>query len=256
MRTRSLGIIAVALFALAGVVAVVTGAPTAIRVLFTVPLVLVLPGYALSQALNRSPSLGGAQRVAEAVGLSLAVAAVGGVVLNVTPWGLQASSWAALLAAVTAAGAAAALARRRGAPSPVASAVPRRLPVLQGSLLSVAVVIAALAGVVAWQGAANQKTPGFTQFWLQPAATAGTVQVGLVNEEASTVTYRVDLWAGGRVVDVLQPIKVAAGARWDTRAAIGVQTDTQQPIRAELYRLDKPGAVYREASLWPVGTGG
>src|SRR5436190_816373 len=90
--------LALAVCALAASVAAPQG--SLVRVAFTAPLVLILPGYAISVALLQA-RLGLAARLALSLGLSLALAACAGLVLNLTPWGLNSASWLALLVLVT-----------------------------------------------------------------------------------------------------------------------------------------------------------
>src|SRR5437899_947045 len=63
----------------------------------TLPLVLVLPGYALTSALFPRQVLGVPERVVFSLALSLVIVILGGLVLNFTAFGLHASSWSVLL---------------------------------------------------------------------------------------------------------------------------------------------------------------
>ena len=61
-----------------------------LRVLFGVPLVLFIPGYALIAALFPSANdIDGIERVALSFGLSIAVVPLTGLALNYTPWGIR-----------------------------------------------------------------------------------------------------------------------------------------------------------------------
>ncbi|GGL44967.1 hypothetical protein GCM10009037_30460 [Halarchaeum grantii] len=67
---------------------------TPLRVLFGLPLVLFLPGYALVAALfpeagSDDAGIDGVERVALSFGLSIAVTPLLGLVLNFTPWGIR-----------------------------------------------------------------------------------------------------------------------------------------------------------------------
>src|SRR3954468_21171576 len=86
----------------------------AVRVLVALPFVLVLPGLALTAALFPTGALDVAERLLFSLGLSLAITALGGLVLQLTPWGLRPASWALLLGLVTLAAGAAAFLRWRG----------------------------------------------------------------------------------------------------------------------------------------------
>ena len=84
-----------------------------VRVTAGLPLVLVLPGYALTAALLPRRSLGRPELALCALGLSLAVAALGGLLLNVAGH-LSRPVWDILLTAVTIACCAIAGRRRTG----------------------------------------------------------------------------------------------------------------------------------------------
>jgi uncharacterized membrane protein len=111
---RPLDLILVASLAVVTMVATLAGVnqPVA-RALLALPLVLVLPGYALVAAAFPEAGRSLAERLLYGVGLSLAVAALGGFALNLTPWGLRAEAWATLLGGIALAACAIAWARRR-----------------------------------------------------------------------------------------------------------------------------------------------
>ena len=61
-----------------------------IRVIFALPVILLLPGYALIAALfPRREDLDAIERITLSFGLSIAVVPLVGLVLNYTPWGIQ-----------------------------------------------------------------------------------------------------------------------------------------------------------------------
>src|ERR1700737_2473899 len=65
------------------------------------PLVFVLPGYTLTEALFHKRSLDIVHRMLLSLGLSLAIDIPGGLLLNMFPFGLRSTSWSALLAVLT-----------------------------------------------------------------------------------------------------------------------------------------------------------
>ena len=230
-------------------VAIATGlhAPAAVRTPLALPLVLFLPGWALTRDVGRG--MDGYERAAAAIGLSLALAAVGALLLNLLPWGVRPLPWAVLLGAVTVAALAISYWRERSSETPPAYALARpRLGAL--SLYGVAGAIVVLAVVVAREGALRQSTPGFTQFWMQQGASANSVAIGVTNHEHDTIAYRVRLTAGDRTVGAAGPFTVNDGATLTESVAVTDETPGQ-PITATLYRVDQPTAAYRQATLWP-----
>jgi Protein of unknown function (DUF1616) len=184
-----------------------------LRVLAGVPLVLVLPGYALTafglpgrSPRGFSPVL---WRGLWTVGLSLAVAVLGGLVLNLTPAGLTRVSWAILLAGVTilALAVTAWLRTRSLRTSSPRSSSPRsgrgRRPTRPtGVAAGYAVAALALAGAATWLAVASggwQQTPAFAQLWLVPGTTTtGTATLGVRSAYPDARAFRLVLKNGTR----------------------------------------------------------
>src|SRR5215831_9505820 len=82
--------------------------------ILTLPLVLVLPGYALTSALFPRRTLGVPEHLVFSLSLSMVIVILGGLALNWTPFGLRASSWAVLLGGITLGASVVAFVRRRG----------------------------------------------------------------------------------------------------------------------------------------------
>src|SRR5436190_734931 len=97
----------------APVVVLVDGVDPLLRLLIALPMVVIVPGYALMAATLPGPSLSGVERLVLSIGTSMAMTVLGGLFLNVTPWGLQPVTWVCLLSGLTMAAAAAAIKRRR-----------------------------------------------------------------------------------------------------------------------------------------------
>ncbi|HCI79328.1 MAG TPA: hypothetical protein DHW02_06535, partial [Ktedonobacter sp.] len=82
--------------------------------LLALPLVLVLPGYALTSALFPERAFPVSQRLVFSIALSLVTAVLGGLLIDVTPFGLQTDSWAGILGGITLCACVVTLIRRRG----------------------------------------------------------------------------------------------------------------------------------------------
>ncbi len=75
---------------------------TVLRVLFTVPLILFIPGYALISLLFPSrEDISSLERILLAFGMSFVLAALVGLMLNYTPWGIQLETVSAALISVS-----------------------------------------------------------------------------------------------------------------------------------------------------------
>lgn len=255
--------------ALAGAAVVTLALPALgegpVRAILALPLVLVVPGYALTLALLPRLRLGAGERLVLSLGLSLALAALGGFVLNWTPWGLRPQPWAVLLALTTLASGAVAGARRavparvgvpegRGAPgSPVAmhpsSGSRAPLPAL---LLALATVVAGAAWWTARGGAVQQASAGFTQLWVLPAAggDALTVRLGVHSREPAPVSYRLRLEVEGALIREWPAVTLDPGEQWEAVATLSPSQGAAGPIKAVLYRADAPATAYRHVLLW------
>src|SRR3954452_12600770 len=71
-------------------------------VILALPLVFVLPGYTLTQALFHKQALEATKLLLFSLALSLVIDILSGFILNLLPAGLQAKTWAVLLGLLTA----------------------------------------------------------------------------------------------------------------------------------------------------------
>ncbi len=222
-----------------------------LRFLFGLPLVLILPGYALVAAFA-GPTLGAAERLVLIIGLSLATTALGGILLNMTPWGLQAGSWAILLGTVTLVGGAVALWRRRTSPDQARpfnfnpGFNPRQL-----ALLGAAMVVVVIALGVARFGVEDQ-SPTLTQFWMIPGETnPSSLRLGVISTEAPTSKFRLQLESEGKVIQEVATIELTPGERWEKTVELSAEQSPKGKLEAKLYKLDSQGVatLYRWASL-------
>lgn len=221
-------------------------ASTIVRAAIVVPLVLVLPGYALSVALFPQRSLGWAERTLLSLGLSFAVLALGSLVLHWTGIGLNAGTWTVLLATITLLSGGIALGRdqvRVSWPTYRSLALTRQQATLFGAA---ALVTVSAFGVSVWS-TAQQPRRGFAEVWLVPAngTDTQTLRIGVNNQEAVATSYRLELQVGGQTVQAWQQLELAPYATWETDVTI----DAPGTAEAVLYRSDAPTSIYRRAQL-------
>ena len=259
MNHRSVDIFAVIAIALvAAVLALLVPADIVLIRILTLPLVLVLPGYALTSALFPRRALGIPEHLSFSLGLSLAVVILGGLALNWTPFGLRASSWAVLLAGITLGASAVALVRQRRQ----SVSAPEWLRVgnagftlRQALLLGLAAAIVCGAVAVSIIGAERQPHPGFTQLWILPAGGANAenaVRLGVSNMESSAMEYRLDVNVDGKVVKEWPAIDLEPNKKWEATLVL-LPTGSVTRVEADLYRADAPTTIYRHVVLW-LGT--
>ena len=225
--------------------------------ILSLPLVLVLPGYALTCALFPRRELGILQCVVFSLALSLSIVILGGLALNWTPFGLQVSSWSVLLSGITLIASAVALVRRRGqniSASAWLRVVDVGLNFRQGLLLSVAAIVVCGAVAVSYLGATQQPFPGFTQLWILPADGASaknTIRLGVSNMELTAMEYSLTVTMDGKVVKVWPSIYLESNEKWEATLVLPQTTHTGAArVEALLYQTRAPTKIYRHVLLW------
>jgi uncharacterized membrane protein len=225
-----------------------------LRVIVALPLLVALPGYSLTAALFPGREIDWPRRLLLSMALSLSLAVVIGLVLNLMPFGLRSASWAAALLFVIWAATLVAVARRRrkGLIGPAARV--RRVRLRDAAFLLVAACV--LAGAVAFARTPlpAKKTQGYTALWLLPGSGRETasVRVGVASGELNPMTYRLVVRVGSRVVHERRLFRLEPGAEVDETLHLGAAASARRvPIEALLYREDDPQSIYRVVRLWP-----
>lgn len=205
---------AVATFACLALVVALAPAPVWLRSVLLLPLVLILPGYALAARFFGPGSVSPAERGAYAVTLSIAVAAFAGLLAQVAI-GLDRTVWALLLAGFTVAVVLSAPPRETGGEAARPLARPWGLPLATAAFLTAAAV-AALAVVSATDNLHEaQARIRFTGFWMLPGkAGPESVAVGIASHEGKPTRYVMSVARGGRTV-ARTPIALRGGERWE-----------------------------------------
>ncbi|MFL5656160.1 MAG: DUF1616 domain-containing protein [Ktedonobacteraceae bacterium] len=261
MNYKSVDIFVVIALTIIAVALAFTVAPVNVlgRIL-TLPLVLVLPGYALVAAMFPKQALGGAERAVFSLGLSLVIVILGGLVLNWTPFGLQAASWAVFLSGISLGACAVTLVRRRGQSISTSGwlwAGNIGLTFRQGLLLGLAAVIVCGAVAVSIIGAERQSYAGFTQLWILPAGGASAedaVRLGVSNMESTAMEYRLAVNVNGKVVKEWPSIDLNPNEKWEATLVLPLTASAGDArVEADLYRTDVPTTIYRHVVLW-LGT--
>jgi uncharacterized membrane protein len=259
MNHKSADIFAVVAITLVVTILVLLVPPDIVLVrILTLPLVLALPGYALTSALFPERAFGVAEHLVFSLGLSLIIVILGGLALNWTPFGLRPSSWAVLLSSITLSASAVALVRRRGQ----SISAPGWLRVgnvglnlRQGLLLGLATVIVCGAVAVSIIGASRQPHAGFTQLWILPAGGANVenaVRLGVSNMESTAMEYRLTVNVDGTVVKEWPSFDLATNEKWEATLVLP-SIGSVARVEADLYHTDAPTTIYRHVVLW-LGT--
>ena len=211
-------------------------------------MVLFVPGYAIVSAML--PKVGSEKTLLLSLGLSISISAVGGLVLNLTPWGLTPATHSLLLGTIAYIGIFLAWRQRRNLSQNFEMGVP--------SLHKENIVIFGLAGyillgavVIAYISSRQTETT-FTQLWAIPTVTAeGTyeIQIEIRNEEKQLETYNLYIDIDGRLLDEWSTIQLETGGQWTTNFQL--PDKPSRPIRISLYRIQDLDKVYRWLRVSP-----
>jgi uncharacterized membrane protein len=255
MNRRNIDILVALGFTALAMLVVLAGMPHGLlRAIVTLPMVIFFPGYVLSLALFPDrEALDGTARAATVVALNLACSVVGGLVLHLSPWGLQPGAWALWLGLVIWSGSMATIVRRRRVPQ-TRDPVLRRPPTNRLLALGMVAMLGATALLIAIVGTVTPRSEPFTQLWLLPEVPQGspTVRIGVHNGEGTEIEYRLVLLADTVIVEEWPRVVLARGETAEWLVASDEFADAAE-IRAELYLTRSPGEAYRHVHLrgWP-----
>jgi uncharacterized membrane protein len=275
---RDLG--AVLLLAVASMTVTLFEGPPLLRVAFGLPTVLFLPGYALvASFFPAKETLDGIGRVALGFGLSLAVVAPIGLVLDRSPWGLTRHSTALATFIVIAVASIVATLRRMQLtnqdPYDVMFAIPgvappviwdRATKAVAGSVvLGIVLLIVGAAPIVRTQMIGEPLTEfalynsdGKPEFFPRQVVVDEPIEVQLsvVNNEGAQATFDLKVTGSARLIEPIPPIRLGDGETWTRKIQFAVtQVGNHLPVQFDLVRLDGSGNAdpYRELLLWVDG---
>lgn len=209
---------------------------TPLQAAVALPLCLYLPGSQLRRALLPQT---GAESVADdvltALGLSLALLAVGGILLNLFSVGAHPATWLVYLTFVTLGSEFKACARKgSGVPQIGKLAIGSLFKWFPVGLMLSSVLSAAI--LISVSGAERQQFSGFAQLWLIPTS-PGAYQIGVANHTGHADAYLIRLRVGARLVRAWHII-LPSGRSWSGDIRL-------------LARADISGQLFRQGSATP-----
>lgn len=230
--------------AVLGLLAALIPVDTWLRVVLVSPMVLLLPGYAITAIAFFPRTLPASERLVYTVALSLAATAFTGVAVQLV-LGLDRVVWAIFLSLAVLGTASAALARREregilwGPPQgPLAVYLKPAAPVL------IAAGLAILSISIASHGAQKEREDiHFTQLWALPQGN-GKVAIGVANDEGATASYRLRVLSDGTTL-VKRKLRVPSGGS-RTLVISTPPISAEHPLRVVLARN---GEIYRRVQL-------
>jgi len=229
---------------LLALVVALSGMQNALRVLLTIPLAFILPGYTLVAAIYGQRTLATEIHIVFAIALSVSMIALGGLLLNFTDAGLNTTSWLIYLSVLTLVASGLALLRRQRSNSFTSPDFSLNFSWSQAAMCGMAVVLAFVAIRTARIGIDAQPRESFTELWMLPP-TQDEVQIGIQNEEGILTSYRLVVRSGDDVLAEWNNVELKPGEQWQEQFSAAGQPN----IEASLYRTFEPDTVYRTVAL-------
>jgi uncharacterized membrane protein len=221
-------------------------------------LVVALPGFALGMALLPQRGTGWAVRLALSLGLGMASAALAGLLLDRTIWGLAYWPWVVYITSALALGVVTSIRRgiwklapRIRRPFSVGRAALWLRLRWQSVLLSALTLgVLSLAVILAYQGAINQQYASYSQLWAVRDRTPGSniVTFGVQSGEKETIVYSLSIEKADGSSLAWNSIELIPGQTWTTQLDVprcSQDCEGKLTALATLYREDEPGTPYR-----------
>ena len=242
--------------AIAGWLAVVFMPGGWVRAAISLPLVLVLPGYALLR-LMRQPLLNGPGGACFITGLSMAATIAAGFLLQAAG-ALNPIGWAKVLLAMTVVPLLISMRlspeRQDAAQSATNLDAKFAWPSSRPGRLRLAAVAAALAvlgaaGAVASHGVTAYREFKYTELWVVPDISGGNSSffAGFRNMEGDTIRYDLELLIDGKLLAKWNAIALSDGEEWVKQSTVPYSLKSSLRAEARLFRQDDPTRLYRQA---------
>jgi uncharacterized membrane protein len=253
LRRPSDLVLVTAIAVLSGGLTLLAPAVPFVRLVCALPLVLILPGYALTAAFFPMRALDMPVRVLFSLGLSLAVAALGGLALHWMSVSLQVGTWVGMLVGMVVVASVVAWVRRRPNPSLSPSPVTThfRLSRRDALLLGLAILVTGAAVELTQLPVSPNGVSGYTVLWMIPAGDGNPsdFRLGVNSDEFTATTYRLQVTANGHTLREWPELKLAPGDSWEASITLSSDPTSVGPVEAFLYRSDDPATIYRQVKL-------
>jgi hypothetical protein len=222
--------------------------PSILQAVVAIPLLLIVPGYALTFAIIPGPELSKLERFLYAIGLNLAVIILGGLALYFTPWGLQKTSWALMLGVITVLVSVIGIWRRRQAPISEASLGHFHLPLRHVLLLGLAIVMIGIAFKLTLTPQSLSNIQGYTSLSIRTVSTSqpDTLLVEIHSQELEATRYILKLTYNGQLNQEWSDINLAPGKLWQQSITLPAG---QGLVEAVLSLSSSPDVIYRRVSI-------
>ncbi len=259
---KNLDLLAVVLLAALSAAAVLSGHNLG---WFGLVFALLLPGYVFSAALFAELEF--IARLLVSLALSMAALILGGLLLNLTAWGLTQRAWMVYLLAATGAGILLVFLRRirdrlsapgepairetgQDAHAAASRSILPRIDLRAVLLVGLAVGLVSISFSIA-QFSATRNNPAFTMLWADydrndPAL---PLLLGVQNEEGRASVYNLVIEVNGSVYQKWNNLSLANNQRFGAKVEFAKQPSG--PVLVLLYQAAAPDTVYRHVLVNP-----
>lgn len=225
-----------------------------IQLLLGLMLVLVLPGYALTEALFTPQQLSSAERLFLTLSASLAIAILGTLLLQQSGWELRMDNWLALFIGASLIGVVGVGLWRRQEEGTAAVTGRLGFQMTHLVLIGLAVILTGVAFTTARSAAPATNYQGYTILWLTPqnADAPQRLQLGITSKELAPAQYKLQIKANDQVAQEWSQLELAPNQKWQATIEVPAEQMAQYSLEAILYRLDQPETPYRHVVLHPA----
>lgn len=215
------------------------------------PLILILPGYALTIAAFPSGMLNNSERLTMALGFGFSVTIISGLLLFWLRININTNSWAVTLSVLMLLTSLSILGGRKLHSYLPSLHITRKPGIGDILLLCLAALIFMGAFRLSRNGAVQQPFDDFTQLWILPATLEEkeAVQIGILSGEREKTSYSLQIEANNQIVAEWEPITLERGESWETTFELPMDNGVRKLV-ALLFNLNESQSSYREAWLW------
>jgi uncharacterized membrane protein len=246
---------------------------TILRLILGIPFLLFSPGYTLTVALfTKKGGMGGIERIALSLGLSIAVVPFIGLILNYTPWGIRLESILCSVALFIFTASIIAWLRRRKLREEERFDVELSLMLPAWGegfwdkvlTITLVVVILGVLGTLGYVIAKPKVGETFTELYILGSGgkaadypqelkvgEEGVVTVGIINHEGKEVSYRVEVVIGNDKSTEVGPVTLADEHKWEGEVGFTPEVVGQnQKVEFWLYKGDEVEPYLEPLHLW------
>jgi uncharacterized membrane protein len=201
---------------------------------------LLLPGFVLSFVLYpKRGILGGPERAALSIGLSIVILVLTGYTLNLTPWRVQFGSVLTAISIIVIGGLACAGMWHRESYQGLLTEMRRYLS--PQNILALGLIVGVVFAL-SWLAAAPPGAGPTTEFFVVDHKIQEgylMLDLGIINHEPDHTAYTLRIQAGDKLLDATPSVLLASGERWETTLTTQLaDTGSYEPLRLRVLLVE------------------